>query len=62
MLVYFPSSRLVNILDAGESSTLMFGLLFVFPMFRMRSISFVRLRRRNRNRLICYERSNRQYS
>jgi hypothetical protein len=41
MLVYFPSRRLVNVLDAGESSTLMFGLLFVFVLFRMlRSIGF----------------------
>jgi hypothetical protein len=41
MLVHFPSRRLVNVLDAGESSTLMFGLLFVFALFRMlQSIGF----------------------
>jgi hypothetical protein len=41
MLVYFPSRRLVNVLDAGESSTLMFALLFVFALFRMlRSFGF----------------------
>ncbi len=41
MLVYFPSRRPVNVLDARESSTLMFGLLFVFALFRMlRSLGF----------------------